>query len=44
MKPVVPTYDDLMRHSRRHFLGKAGFSIGAFALSTLLGSNANAAA
>jgi hypothetical protein len=43
MKPVVPTYDDLMRHSRRHFLGRAGFGIGALALSNLLGSNASAA-
>ena len=43
MKPNVPTYDDLMRHTRRHFLGKAGLSIGAMALTNLLGSRASAA-
>ncbi len=43
MNPSVPTYDDLMRHTRRHFLGKAGLSIGAMAMTNLLGSRASAA-
>ncbi len=43
MTPNTPTYDDLMRHTRRHFLGKAGLSIGAMAMTNLLGSRVNAA-
>lgn len=35
---MIPTYDSLMTHTRRHFLGRAGLGIGALALSRLLGN------
>jgi hypothetical protein len=40
----LPTYDDLLRPTRRHFLSKASLGLGGMALTRLLGSNASAAA
>jgi Protein of unknown function (DUF1501) len=35
----LPTYDDLLRPTRRHFLGKTGLGLGAMAMSKLLAAN-----
>ena len=41
---MKPTYDDLMRSTRRHFLGKVGLGLGSLAMAKMLGSEARAAA
>jgi hypothetical protein len=41
---MKPTYDDLMRSTRRHFLGKVGLGLGSLAMAKLLGPDARAAA
>jgi Protein of unknown function (DUF1501) len=41
---MKPTYDDLMRSTRRHFLGKVGLGLGSLAMAKLLGADARAAA
>jgi hypothetical protein len=43
MNVTTPTYDDLMRLTRRHFLSKAGLGLGAMAMTKLLGTDAGAA-
>jgi len=43
MPPAAPSYDDLMRLTRRHFLSRAGLGLGAVAMANLLGSDARAA-
>ena len=41
---LPPTYDALMRSTRRHFLGKSGLGLGAMAMSKLLAPHSQAAA
>ena len=41
---MKPTYDDLMRSTRRHFLGKVGLGLGSLAMAKLLGPEVRAAA
>ncbi len=41
---MKPTYDDLMRSTRRHFLGNVGLGLGSLAMAKLLGPEAHAAA
>ena len=41
---LPPTYDALMRSTRRHFLGKSGLGLGAMAMSKLLAPHSLAAA
>ncbi len=41
---MKPTYDDLMRSTRRHFLGNVGLGLGSLAMAKLLGPQAHAAA
>jgi hypothetical protein len=41
---MKPTYDDLMRSTRRHFLGKVGLGLGSLSMAKLLGPDARAAA
>ncbi len=43
MKSSIPVYNDLMGHTRRHFLGRAGLGLGAMAMAKILGSPAEAA-
>jgi hypothetical protein len=38
MKPTAPTYDELMRCTRRHFLSRAGLGLGALAMANGLAS------
>jgi len=40
----LPTYDELLRPTRRHFLGKAGLGLGSLALSRIMGPTAIGAA
>ncbi len=41
---MKPTYDDLMRSTRRHFLGNVGLGLGSLAMAKLLAPQAQAAA
>ena len=41
---MKPAYDDLMRSTRRHFLGKIGLGLGSLAMARLLGTDVRAAA
>ncbi len=43
MNPSLPTYDQVMRSTRRHFLGQSGLGLGAMAMGQLLGTEAHAA-
>ena len=42
MNPSLPTYDQVMRSTRRHFLGQSGLGLGAMAMGHLLGTPAHA--
>lgn len=44
MNTPLATYDQLMRHTRRHFLGRTGLGLGAMAMASMLKQNSNAAA
>ena len=41
---MQPAYDDLMRSTRRHFLGKIGLGLGSLAMTRLLDTDVSAAA
>jgi hypothetical protein len=41
-RDTPPTYDDLLRPSRRHFLGASALGLGAAALSEIIGGTLGA--
>ena len=43
-RPEPPRYDDLMRFSRRHFLGASALGLGGLAMGEILGTRAAHAA
>jgi hypothetical protein len=43
-RDILPTYDELMRLSRRHFLGTSALGLGALALGDIIGPRVASAA